>query len=381
MLSKRLDELDLLRGLSVIGMILVITPGAWGVNYDWLNHADWHGVAIADMIAPAFMFCVGFAIPLSLNNNVARGHSALHITMKIIRRGTLLILLGLFIHWTEKFDLTTLRIPGVLQRIGLTFIAVSLLAYYSGRTSKGVFELNLRVLALIAVGILLGTWIWFYLVPVPGHGGQPFSSDGSWASYLDKMVFGIDHMWEWGRTDGIVTYDPDGLFCSLTTCVNVLIGTIIGALYQKNSHHYKHIKLVGSGLLLVALSFLISPFCPINKKIWTSSFVLLSSGVSVLCFVALAYLKRFSLFQKLAHPIYCFGANALLAFTVSWLGLFWYLNIPLINGESLRSLIFNLLNSFIPSEALSSLLFGALFLSLIYGLLAWMHSKRWYWRL
>lgn len=380
-MAKRLDELDLLRGLSVIGMILVITPGAWGIGYDWLNHADWQGIVAVDMIAPAFMFCVGFSIPLSIKNNIQQLTPSSVITQSIIRRGVLLILLGIFIHWTGNTNLSTLRIPGVLQRIGLTFIAISLLVLFIGRKQDNQFAPDIKYLIIITAIIIVGSWLFFYLIPAPGFGAKQFSSDGSWASFIDQGVFGIAHLWEYGKTDGLVTYDPDGLICSLVTCASVLIGSILGVMYQQNSPHYTKIKLFGLGLALLGLGLVFSLVCPIIKKIWTGSFVLVSSGVSVLALVALWYVKDIRALKPLLHPLHAYGANALFGFTVSWLGLFWFLDLSIIGGQSMRSLGFDAINTVIASKALASLVFAVLFIITLYAVLAYMYHKRWYVRL
>ena len=378
MQKARLEELDLLRGLSVIGMILVITPGAWGIGYPWLNHADWEGIVAVDMIAPAFMFCVGFAIPLALKNRIEESIPSSVLLRQILQRGMLLILLGIFIHWTGNTDFSTIRIPGVLQRIGLTFIVVSLILLFLGRKTEDHFSPDPKQLAVITAILLLGLWLFFYLVPAPGASANDFSSDSSWASFIDQSVFGIAHMWEWGQTEGLVTYDPDGLICSLATCGNVLIGSILGVMYQQQSPHYTKTKVFGLGIALIALGLAFSIVCPIIKKIWTSSFVLVSSGVSVLAFVTLWSIKDYQIVNKLSHPLYAYGANALFGFTISWLGLFWFLNIPIVEDQSLRDLGFNAINSLVASKPLASLFFGISFIGILYLVLAYMLYRRWY---
>lgn len=380
-MTKRLDELDLLRGLSVIGMILVITPGAWGVGYGWLNHADWEGFVAVDMIAPAFMFCVGFAIPLSLQDRIQHSIPSSVIARHIIQRGVLLVLLGIFINWTGNTDFSTLRIPGVLQRIGLTYIAVSLVVMFVGRKQGNQFAPEIKYLSIITAILLVGSWLLFYAVPVPGFGANQFNSDGSWASFIDQGVFGIAHMWEWGKTKGVVTYDPDGLICSFTTCGNVLIGTILGVMYQQKSSYYTKPALLGLGVVLIGLGFAFSVVCPMIKKIWTSSFVLVSSGVSVLAFLTFWSIKDYRVIRKLFHPLHSYGANALFAFTIAWLGLFWFLDLTILGDLTMRTLGFNAINALAPSKPLASLMFGVSFVIILYAALAYMHHKRWYIRL
>jgi len=373
----RLEELDLLRGLSVIGMILVITPGAWGVGYSWLAHADWEGVVAVDMIAPAFMFCMGFAIPLALKSRIENNISTATIVRQVIQRGGLLILIGVFVNWAGNQDLSTLRLPGVLQRIGLTYIAVSLLILFLSRRGNQ-FLPDIKQLSYITAGLLIGLWAFFYFVPVPGSGANQFTSDGSWSSYLDKAVFGVPHMWEWGQTNGVVTYDPDGLICSLATCGNVLIGAILGIMFQQGSGHYtkKKLLMIGSALILVGFAF--SFVCPIIKKIWTSSFVLVSSGVSVLTFVMFWVVKDNKILNRAFHPLYSYGANPLFGFVISWLGLFWFLNISLIGDQSIRNFVFEIFSGIWTSKNFASLMFGISFIMVLYAVLAYMYRKKWF---
>ena len=376
----RLEALDLLRGLSVIGMILVVTPGAWNTGYSWLSHAEWEGIVAIDMIAPAFMFCVGFVIPISLTKRIKDKLSTVVILRQILIRGCLLILIGLFIHWSGNTDVSTLRLPGVLQRIGITFMFASALVLFLYRSNIHSPRSVYTVLISTVTVLLLGLWILFYFVPVPEFGTTGFSSDKSWSSYIDQSIFGIHHMWEWGKTNGMVTYDPDGIICSIATCANVLIGVVIGEMYLRQSHIYTKRNILLIGGLLVFLGLLISPICPIVKKLWTSSFVLVSSGVSLIAFALLSWGSEGYYLKPFKTILENFGANALFAFSISWLGLFWYLNIEIYSGESIRSIGYNAIHSVVPSENLSSLLFGVVYILTLNVLLSFMRRKEWYLR-
>lgn len=388
--THRLRELDLLRGLSVIAMILVITPGAWGQNYHWLNHADWEGIVFADMIFPTFLFCVGFAIPLSITSKIERGYSIRLLYWQIALRTFLLILLGLFINLSRNFDIATLRIPGILQRIALCYAAVSFLLlflhqYRDNNNAKNILNIKISVLILIAVSILFIYWALFYFVPVPGYGSNQFTSFGSWSSYVDQKVFGIAHMWVWGQTNGVVSYDPDGLLSSLPACTNVIAGAILALLYQQKSPYFTKITLAVIAIMLISSGYLIQNFSPIIKKLWTSSFALISIGVSILLYVCFSVLKSFKVFHSPFNPLHVFGANALLAFIISFLCLMWWLNIPIIDADnkqlSIRDMGFQFYSRFITSPPMASLIFGLSFSSVLYGLLVFFHIKNWYLKL
>ncbi len=386
-------KLDLLRGLSVIGMILVITPGAWGQNYSWLEHADWVGLVVADMIFPTFLFCVGFSISISMTRKLDSGLGRSTIFRQLVTRACLLIMLGLFISWTSNFVLAELRIPGVLQRIGFCYMLVSALVLFTVRVGGSAKHLvNVRLLALVYAAVLILYWLLLYVVPVPGFDAstvsnislQGFDSLASWPAYLDRIIFGIDHLWDLAQTDGVVTYGPEGVLASFPAATNTLMGAILGALYVQNSRYYQEKYLAGLGCGLFVMGFAISAFCPIVKKLWTSSFALSSAGVSVLLLLAFSYFVQLKWPTRLAQPLNVYDSNALLAFVVSWLGMMCIFSLPVaesLGGVSFRTLGYNFFKSYVSSSQLASLLFGLSFLVLFYIPLCVMYQKKLFVRL
>ncbi|MBW8860449.1 MAG: DUF1624 domain-containing protein, partial [Caulobacter sp.] len=224
----RIVALDVLRGLAVAGMILVTSPGSWDRAYAPLKNAAWRGWTPADLVFPTFLFCVGMAIGLSVPRlRTGEGASAA-LWLKIARRTALLIVLGLALNALPSFDLAHLRIPGVLQRIGLCYALASAICILPARAqTDGRLGLNLGVVVLAVIGLLVGYWALLTFTPVPGFGVDRWDSQGALPAFIDRAAFTIPHLWPYGTTEGVgVTYDPEGLLSTLPATVNVLLGAV-----------------------------------------------------------------------------------------------------------------------------------------------------------
>mgnify|MGYP003288910584 CR=1 FL=1 len=218
---ERLTALDVFRGLTIAGMLLVNNPGSWSAIYPPLRHAAWHGWTPTDLIFPFFLFIVGITTHLSLAARRARGDDDGKLVRQVLRRGGIIILLGLLLSgfpFIPKygFDLATMRIPGVLQRIGVAYIAAALLTL---RTSA-------KAQLLIVASLLLGYWALMTLVPVPGSGmvgalalAKP---DASLAAWLDRTVLG-NHLWKVSKT-----WDPEGILSTIPAIGTAMLGVLAG---------------------------------------------------------------------------------------------------------------------------------------------------------
>ncbi len=373
-MNQRLLELDILRGLSILGMVSVITPGDWAQRFKWMNHAEWRGYPLSDMIFPCFLFCVGMSIAISFykSENQEKNYSILFL--KVIKRVILLIFIGLLVNGFPFYDLKNLRIPGVLQRIAICyFIVASIWISLKYGKVKNI-ELWLFIISII---ILTSYYIMLYHIPVPGIGITGHNASNCWPAIIDQKVFGINHLWSHGLTDGKITYDPEGILSSFPASVNVIIGLIIGIFYMQNKNLYKTNLLLSSGLFLFLLGFLFDylDIIPMIKKIWTSSFTLYSSGFSLLllAFIKLL-LKYFPKSQYVMYPLIIYGANAILAFSISNM-LMPVFNIT-IDNQSIRNIGNNFFKSFIHNEMGSSISFSIAFLILLYMLLHLLYKKR-----
>jgi predicted acyltransferase len=322
--SGRILALDLLRGLAVAGMILVTSPGSWEDSYASLKHAAWNGWTPADLVFPTFLFCVGMAIGLSAPRLRVEQRASTTLWIKIARRTGLLILLGLALNALPSFDLAHLRIPGILQRIGLCYALASALCLLLAKpAADGTLRINIGVTALVAAALLVGYWALLAFTPVPGFGVGRLDSYGSLPAFVDRAVFTLPHLWSYGLTEGVgVTYDPEGLLSTLPATVNVLLGAVAAAMLVRRSERGEQgaaglVPLLILGVASIAIGLALDPVVPINKRIWTSSFALFSSGASLVALVVLQALLKIRWVEIVAEPLKVLGGNAILAFVVS----------------------------------------------------------------
>jgi len=315
--SQRLAALDVFRGLAVAGMIIVNDPGSW--KYVWwpLDHAPWHGWTPTDIVFPAFLFAVGTALGLSFPRRLGSGDRRI-LWGKIGRRVLALIGLGLAFTLIRHHDLETLRLPGVLQRIGLCYGLAAALALLTARRGPDeLWQLNLPVIAGTALLILAGYWAAMALIPVPGFGAGVLTPEGNLAGYVDRAVLTTRHMWS-GGTDarGDIVYDPEGLLSTFPALVNILCGMFVAVAWRQRPARAAGWIAIG-GVALLAAGLLLDPVFPLNKRLWTSSFALATSGVSAILFALCMAATRRARIDRWLAPFRVFGMNAILAYSLS----------------------------------------------------------------
>jgi predicted acyltransferase len=381
-MRKRFEELDILRGLSVIGMVLVIMPGAWEHRFNWLNHAAWAGIPpLSDMIFPTFLFCIGFALPISFRRRFKNGDTSSKIIKHIFIRTVLLIVVGIFLNAFPFFDFENVRLPGILQRIGVCwFVGAMLLLYGEKFGGKHKFQFQLTLLSITALVFLIGYWMLLYFIPVAGYDNAAFDSVGSWPAYIDRAVFGVNHLWPYGTTEGIVTYDPEGILSTIPACVNVIFGAILGLLYLNDSKHFNWQKSAGVGITLIFLGLLLHyvELVPIIKKIWTSSFALLSIGFSMLLMALISLVLKIKNASIILQPAKIFGGNALLVFIITTMA-GSLMDIPFFGGSngpvSFRALAFIYISAIVSNPQYASLIYTLIFLLIFYFILSILYKK------
>ena len=320
--GERSVALDVFRGICVAGMILVTDPGTYSAVYPQLLHATWHGATATDMIFPGFLFAVGAAVPLAVGSRVRRRMSRARILRGIARRSLLLIAIGLVLNAYPLFSLRTLRLPGVLQRIGLCYFAGAAIwlaiSAWSERRRRGA-------LVGVVLALLVGYGAMLRFVPVPGYGPGHLDTLRSLPAYADRAVFTTAHLWPFGTTPGVgVTFDPEGLLSTLPAIASVLVGVLAGEVLlidpgardgARRGRMLAGAALVGAAM--VGCGLLLDPVMPIIKKLWTPSFALLSSGVALLCFVVCHWMIDVRRMRwGLTIPL-VFGTNAIAAFALS----------------------------------------------------------------
>ncbi len=321
--NPRLVSLDVLRGLAVAGMILVTDPGTYNAVYRPLLHAQWNGPTPTDMIFPAFLFAVGAAITFSFASRIERGDDRLVLARHVVLRSLVIFFLGLALNGFPDYDLHTLRFPGVLQRIALCYFLGALLYLGIGASaSRTIANWRGRRIAILAgtcALLLIFYWALIMTVPVPGFGAGRLDSVGNLGAYIDRSLLGTRHLWPWGLTPGYgVTFDPEGLLSTLPAISSLLIGIIAGEWLRADySNKRTLILLVGTGVALVLAGWLLSPLFPLNKKIWTSTFAMFSSGVSMLLYGAIYLIVDIKRWRGWTPPALVFGTNAVFAFALS----------------------------------------------------------------
>ncbi|MBA6151188.1 acyltransferase family protein [Gelidibacter maritimus] len=271
-MKQRIESVDILRGFTIIAMILVNTPGDWGNVYAPLLHAEWHGLTPTDLIFPFFLFIVGISIYFAYKNKSNSAATYKKIAIRSLKLIGLGMILRLFLpYFPFVVDLETLRFPGVLQRIGIVFFISAVL--YLNCTWK-----NLIVISSL---VLVGYWLFMGFVPLPN--GMPPTFDrapNNWANYIDLTILG-KHMWQ-------PDYDPEGILSTLPAVVTCLSGILIGKLLDGLTH-IKYLFFAAFGMLISG--YLFSLVFPINKAIWSSSFVLVTSGWGTFILAIIYYLK------------------------------------------------------------------------------------------
>jgi predicted acyltransferase len=378
---KRWDALDVLRGLTIMLMLLNLSPGSWQHNYSWLTHAQWEGWTLIDIVAPAFLFCVGAAMPLSLQRRSEKGASRADLLRHVLWRSLLLVAIGFFLNLYPTFNFETVRIPGVLQRIGLCYGLVGVFMLLTARKENGALRLQPSLIAGAAVFVLVSYWALLYFVPVPGFGAPRFDPVGSWPPVIDRAVIGVAHFFQHFPIDGQVVFDPEGILSTWPACFNVLLGALAGMVYARSSLQRPALSLViaGAAMMLVALALARPDICPLIKNIWTSTFALFTGGFCLALLGLLMPVTEVPGVRQTLVPTRIFGENPLLAYIIS------FLIAPLIDynwfGDatvslSLRSGGQAWFEYFMEPRA-ASLAFGLCGLLFIFAILVICHRKRW----
>jgi predicted acyltransferase len=314
-LPARVVSLDVFRGITIAAMILVNDPGSWSHIYAPLEHADWNGWTPTDLIFPAFVFMVGVSMTLSFASRASRGMTRGALAIHIVRRSAVIFAIGLFLNGFPHFNFGSIRIMGVLQRIAVCYLAAGLFYLLLSRRkggAEGSARSNLVVIAGIVVILLTGYWALLKFVPVPGYGAGHLGKDDNLGAYIDRSLMG-GHLWSES-----VTWDPEGLLSTFPAIATLLIGILAGEWLRSNREGTrKAMGLAVAGIVLLIAGRLLHPFFPINKNLWTSTFVLFTGGFALLALAACYWIVDLRGWRKWAAPWLVFGMNAILAYALA----------------------------------------------------------------
>lgn len=368
-MSQRYYSLDVFRGATVALMILVNNPGSWGHIFGPLKHAPWHGATPTDLVFPFFLFAVGNAMAFVMPRFEQAGPSV--FWKKVIKRTVLIFAIGLFLNWSpfvkwegESIVAKTwenIRILGVLQRIALCYFFASVIVFYA--KTRGAF--------VISGILLLLYWLICLLLGAPG---DPYSLTGWFGTQIDIKLLGVTHIY---KGEG-VPFDPEGLPSTVAAVVQVIFGFLVGQYIQQKGKSYEMLSnLLIAGLVLVFTGYCWDMVFPINKKIWTSSYTLYTTGLAILVLSTLIYLIEFKENKGAWGRFFdVFGKNPLFIFVLSGflprvLGMFRWVDHVSPEGQNVYTSAFPWFYQHICKDIATDLRVGSLVYALCMILMYW----------
>ena len=358
--AQRLLSLDVFRGLTMAAMVIVNNPGDWGNVYWPLLHAEWNGWTPTDLIFPFFLFIVGVSITLS-KKSAGWG--------SILRRSAIIFALGLFLAGYPRFDLERWRIPGVLQRIALCYLAAAT-AY---RLTAGDRRRQSLILGGAAAALALGYWAVMMLVPPPGGIAGDLTPEGNLGAWLDRALMD-GHLWR-------PRWDPEGLLSTVPAIATTLLGVVAGlCLRGEWTPQRKAAALALGGLAAAGVGLAWGLVFPINKPLWTSSYAVFTAGCASLLLALCYWVIDIRGWRRGMTPLVILGVNAITLFMASGL-LVKTLALIRVAGPDGRDVAVSrwaYLHWFVPfaEPKNASLLYALANLLILFALLAWMYRRR-----
>jgi len=361
--AERLVSLDAFRGITIAAMILVNNPGSWKDTYGVLQHADWNGCMPADLIYPFFLFIVGVAITYSFAQRRRDSAGSARLLASVMRRTLILFALGLLLNGFPSFEWELLRIPGILQRIAVCYCCAAVIAMRCG----------VRGQAVCAVVLLLAYWAAMKLVPVPGFGAGSLGPGRNLAAYLDSLLLSghlLHRHW-----------DPEGILSTLPAIATTLSGVLTGHwLCVSHKPLERAVGLFVAGNAGVLLGLMLDRVFPLNKSLWSPSFVLFTSGAALELLGLCYWLIDVQGYRRWATPFVVYGTNPIVAYVLSSLVakalLVW--RIPVGGGTKMhiKPYIYDHLFAPLGNPANASLYYAIAYTLLWLGLTALLYRKR-----
>ena len=345
-------------------MIVVNTPGTWAHVYPPLRHAEWHGWTPTDTIFPFFLFIVGVSMAISFARRRAQGATRRELLIHSVTRGLIIFGIGLALNVLSYFlfHRQYLRVPGVLQRIGVVYLLAAVIFLLLGR----------RGVAAIAVVLLLGYWALLMLVPVPGYGTGRLDVEGNLAAYVDRAILGA-HTWKPG-------WDPEGPLSTIPAVATALLGALAGGWLISSRGKRRIIGLSIGGLAAAAAGTLWGWVFPINKNLWTSSYALFMSGLAAVALALCLWIVDARGWKSWARPFEWLGRNPIAAFVASTFVTVLILAVKVSGPDgkprSLYATIYRTVFDHFADPRLGSLLFSLSYLAIWLAVFGVLYRKR-----
>ena len=367
--AGRLLSLDVFRGATIAAMILVNNPGDEAVAYWPLLHAEWNGWTPTDLIFPFFLFIVGVSMAFSFSSRVERGESRRELLKHVLWRGFVLFALGMFLNgFPNHYQLSTWRVYGVLQRIAVCYVITAILALWTGRRGQ----------AIAILGCLVGYWLMMRFVPVPGFGVPThdiplLDPDRNLVAWLDRKLL-MGHLYE-------ITRDPEGVLSTIPAIATSLLGLLTGQwLRSGRSARAKALGMAAFGVIGLVAGEVLNPWFPINKKLWTSTYVIFTAALALACLAACYWVLDIERWRRWATPFLVFGMNAIAAYVLAGvvahvIGRF---EVHLADGTALtwQEVIYQRLFAGLASPPNASLLYALLFVAMCWAAMWVLYRKR-----
>ncbi|MBM3724830.1 MAG: DUF5009 domain-containing protein [Acidobacteria bacterium] len=358
----RLVSLDVFRGATIAGMILVNNSGNFSQTYAPLLHADWHGWTPTDMVFPFFLWMVGVSMTFSMARRVAEGADRGKLLAHALRRGLIIVGLGLALNLLPHFDFANLRFPGVLQRIGVCYMAATLIFLFT-RWRGQVIALG---------GVLALYWGLMTLYPVPGHGAGVLSKEGNFARYFDGLLL-EGHMWASSKT-----WDPEGIVSTLPAIGTTLFGVLAGHLLRTGltlAEKCAWLMAGGNGLLFAGL--MLSTWMPINKPLWTVPYAIFMAGLASAMFGLCYWLIDGQGWRRGTRWLAIYGMNAITIYVLSGL-IAKTMGLIRLGELTAKGWVMQNICLALASGPNASLLYALANVAVCYAAAWWMYSRGWF---
>ena len=365
--QERLISIDAFRGATIALMILVNTPGTWSHVYAPLRHAQWHGCTLTDLVFPFFLFIIGVSMRFSFEKYefCKWGPLFKKVVWRTITIFTIGLLLNAFPFVRQNWDWSHFRIMGVLQRIALAYIMTSFI----------VVRADIIGIVKISLGLLFGYWI--LLMGYGWYSGlDPYALKSNLPLIVDSLILGDNHLYS-----GMgIPFDPEGLLSTIPAVVTILIGFLVGTMIKTTTDHEDNAqRMAVLGSTLIILGWIWGFTFPINKQLWTSSYVLFTGGIATLVLSSIIWIVDVKNIKTWTKPIVIFGANAIFLYAASgiWTKILLKIKFEL-DGQMTSGYGYLYQTIFQPffGDINGSFLFALFHVFMFWLILAWMYRKK-----